>query len=100
MKQKKEQFKVHFDGKDLYLKYGIAEMILFQEVKGYMFADENHTTMMDIFYMLWCSMQVANGSPISFEKINEFVDNNQDVFVSYINWLTEFFSQLSTFKNE
>lgn len=90
--------KLKFKDKELDVKYGIAEELLFSEItKGRLFKAQS---LQDCFYMMWCCMQVAYGQPITFKEITEYVDSDPEIFVSFLNYLTEYFSQLTPIKKD
>ena len=66
--------KLIYNNKNLELRFGVREMLLFQEVtKGRVFKGES---LIDCFYLFWVMVQVAYGQAIQWEEFSHFVDDN------------------------
>jgi hypothetical protein len=81
--------KLIYNNKNLELRFGVREMLLFQEVtKGRVFQGESLT---DCFYLFWIMVQVAYGKAIQWEEFSHFVDDNPQIFSDYMEWLVTIF---------
>lgn len=87
--------KLIYNNKEVELKYGVREMLLFQEVThGRVFKGESMT---DCFYLFWCMLQVAYGDAITFEDVSRYLDDNVQIFADYMTWLASIFEKYEEF---
>lgn len=77
--------KIIYNNKELQLKYGIREQIMFNNISGKLFKAE---TLFDDFIMYYCCVSVAYGEKVDVNKFADFVDEHNDYFIEFMEWLT------------
>lgn len=77
---------ITYKGKTVNTKIGMKEHLLYQTLTKSVWTAE---TLVDNFYMFYASLTIALNEKIELEDFVDFVTNNENIFVDWMNSVAE-----------
>lgn len=79
--------KLTYKEKEYELKYTFRAMMLYENITGAAF---NPKTMSDMIVFFYCILLAqSKNDPIDFDEFLSYLDDNQDIFDQFTQWLVE-----------
>ena len=95
--QMKKTVKITYKNDDLELKFGIKSQLVFSKLTGRLYKGD---TLEDNFYIFLSAITVALGKKPDIDEFCDWVDENPEPFVKFMDYLTDIFTNGDDIKDK